>query len=145
MPLNVKCNCGKMLKVPEAMAGKRGRCPACNGVVAIPSEADIPDAVPVDPVPPQRPEGIRPRRDEDEFDRRPRGRRVEDEDDRPAPRRRCEDDRWSPRRRDEDDQYSDRRRDEEDEARARGPGCRAMTPGRAGAASARRRAAAAGG
>ena len=31
--------CGKMLKVADGMAGKKGRCPACKGIVTIPVSA----------------------------------------------------------------------------------------------------------
>jgi len=30
------CTCGKHLKVPAAMSGRKGRCPSCNAVVSIP-------------------------------------------------------------------------------------------------------------
>lgn len=37
MPLSVACQqCGKTLRAPEAMAGKRARCPNCKAVVDIP-------------------------------------------------------------------------------------------------------------
>ncbi len=37
MPLSVECtNCNKRLQVPDAMAGKRGKCPGCQTVLQIP-------------------------------------------------------------------------------------------------------------
>jgi hypothetical protein len=121
MPISVKCACGRALKVPEAMAGKKGRCPACNGVVAVPA-AEIDEALPAEPVAPRRPDSFRPRQDRDDYDDRPSRRRVEDDDDRRPARRRDEEEDYRPaRRRDEDDRYSDRRRDEEDEPRRSRP------------------------
>lgn len=38
--MQVKCGCGKLLNVPEAMAGKSGKCPACGKVIKIPSPRD---------------------------------------------------------------------------------------------------------
>lgn len=38
MPLSVQCtNCNKRLQVPDAMAGKRGKCPGCQTVLQIPA------------------------------------------------------------------------------------------------------------
>jgi RsiW-degrading membrane proteinase PrsW (M82 family) len=36
MSIEVTCNCGKSLKAPDAAAGKKGRCPGCGAVLAIP-------------------------------------------------------------------------------------------------------------
>ena len=37
MPISVKCgDCGKALKAPDALAGKKARCPDCGAVVAVP-------------------------------------------------------------------------------------------------------------
>ena len=43
MPYNikVKCVCGKVLKIPEQYAGKRGRCPNCGKMLPIPSLEEI--------------------------------------------------------------------------------------------------------
>jgi hypothetical protein len=36
-PIRFACpTCGKTVKVPAQFAGKRGKCPNCKGVVAIP-------------------------------------------------------------------------------------------------------------
>jgi hypothetical protein len=35
--LELQCKCGKKLKVPEEMAGKKGKCPACSTVFVIPA------------------------------------------------------------------------------------------------------------
>lgn len=37
MSLVAKCSCGKTLQVKPELAGKRVRCPACQGVVVIPN------------------------------------------------------------------------------------------------------------
>lgn len=39
--IRVNCNCGKILKIPEKYAGKRGRCPNCGKKIAIPSMDEI--------------------------------------------------------------------------------------------------------
>lgn len=40
MPIQVVCTCGKVLKVPDNLAGKRGKCPRCGAVMRIPGGAD---------------------------------------------------------------------------------------------------------
>ncbi|MCA9055969.1 MAG: PrsW family intramembrane metalloprotease [Planctomycetaceae bacterium] len=41
MPIRITCSdCGKTLKVPERLAGKKGRCPGCQAVVSIPTPAE---------------------------------------------------------------------------------------------------------
>lgn len=38
MPISVKCcDCGKALKAPDALAGKKAKCPDCGAVVVVPS------------------------------------------------------------------------------------------------------------
>lgn len=37
MPITFSCTCGKTLRVPDASAGKRAKCPACAAVVSIPA------------------------------------------------------------------------------------------------------------
>jgi hypothetical protein len=37
MPIRVNCQCGQVLNVPDAMAGKAGKCPKCSAVVRIPA------------------------------------------------------------------------------------------------------------
>ncbi len=37
MPILLQCNCGKRLKVPDELAGRRGKCPACSTVLEIPA------------------------------------------------------------------------------------------------------------
>jgi hypothetical protein len=39
MPITVRCSCGKALRVNEAAAGKRIRCPECSEVVNVPGPA----------------------------------------------------------------------------------------------------------
>jgi len=35
--MQIKCACGKILRVPDAMAGKNGKCPGCGKVFKIPA------------------------------------------------------------------------------------------------------------
>ncbi|MHC4661250.1 MAG: HEAT repeat domain-containing protein [Planctomycetota bacterium] len=45
MPINVTCKCGRVMKVPDTYAGKKGRCPRCNSVLEIPAgEIEIDDS-----------------------------------------------------------------------------------------------------
>lgn len=37
MPISLKCNCGQVLKVPDTMAGKSGKCPKCQAMIKIPA------------------------------------------------------------------------------------------------------------
>lgn len=40
MPISVKCcDCGKALKAPNALAGKKAKCPDCGAVVLVPDLA----------------------------------------------------------------------------------------------------------
>lgn len=40
MPISVKCfDCGKSLKAPDALAGKKAKCPDCGAIVPIPKAA----------------------------------------------------------------------------------------------------------
>ncbi|HEY7315735.1 MAG TPA: hypothetical protein VH643_40775 [Gemmataceae bacterium] len=96
MPLTIACpNCGKSLKLPEAVVGKRVRCPGCQEIFT--AEA------------PEEEEPIRPAAESEGVQERPsRSRRVEreepEEEEEERPRRR-------PRRRrdDDDDDYRVRR------------------------------------
>ena len=43
MPIQMKCpSCGKALRIRDESADKKGKCPACGGVFAIPSHSDLP-------------------------------------------------------------------------------------------------------
>lgn len=43
MPITVQCaKCGKRLKAPDSVAGKRVKCPGCGGAVAVPAAAPAP-------------------------------------------------------------------------------------------------------
>lgn len=45
MPISLSCpGCGKKLKVSDRLAGKKGRCPECQGVLLIPTPAESFDA-----------------------------------------------------------------------------------------------------
>lgn len=39
MPIDVVCQCGRKASVPDAMAGKKGKCPACGEILSIPVAA----------------------------------------------------------------------------------------------------------
>ncbi len=39
MPIPLKCQCGKALQIPDAMAGKAIKCPGCAAVVRVPGGA----------------------------------------------------------------------------------------------------------
>ncbi len=46
MPIEVTCQCGRVLKAPESAAGKRGRCRACGAPLQIPDVVialEVPD------------------------------------------------------------------------------------------------------
>ena len=91
MPLTIACpNCGKSLKLPEAVVGKRVRCPGCQEVFTATA--------------PEEEEPIRPAAESEGVQERPsRSRRVEreepEEEEEDRPRRRPR------RRRDDDDDY----------------------------------------
>lgn len=72
MPISVSCpECGKGLKAPDALAGKKAKCPGCGAVVPIPMA--VVDAEVVDDEPPPLPSKSktspkRPAPVEDEYD-----------------------------------------------------------------------------
>jgi hypothetical protein len=39
MPIEVACSCGKSLQVPDQLAGKKVKCPACETPLAVPASA----------------------------------------------------------------------------------------------------------
>ena len=90
MPLAITCShCDKKLKVPDAAAGKKIRCPACKGAISVPAPEDElvePDDDLVEPdeevavrkAPPPLPKKARD--DEDEPRSRKKYRDDEDED-----------------------------------------------------------------
>lgn len=43
MPLKAKCRCGRVLRVKDALAGKRVRCPECQSPVRIPQPQPVPE------------------------------------------------------------------------------------------------------
>jgi len=44
--MQVKCPCGKLLKVPDTAAGKRVKCPACGKVFQVPDGPSAPPSTP---------------------------------------------------------------------------------------------------
>lgn len=74
MPITLNCLCRKTLRVPDASAGKRAKCPACGAVVSIPAPPE-PEAEPVfevveepAPAPTPAPAYKKPFADEDDGD-----------------------------------------------------------------------------
>jgi len=59
MPIQIKCECGKLLSVKEEFAGKKVRCPGCGAILAAPpTEGAImpaPAAAPPSKTPPPLP------------------------------------------------------------------------------------------
>lgn len=95
MPVSIRCECGKQLRVSEEHIGKRVRCPECKEPILVPDPDAKKPAAARDTTTPRKPaprgedddrKPARSRRDDDDEDRKPvRGRRDEDdEDDRPA-------------------------------------------------------------
>ncbi|MFO0888475.1 MAG: M48 family metalloprotease [Isosphaeraceae bacterium] len=58
MPIRVECpGCGGTFRVADASAGKRGKCPRCQGPIVVPAAEAAPDvAEPVPPAPAPEPE-----------------------------------------------------------------------------------------
>lgn len=52
MTIQVQCDCGARLSVSDESAGKRGQCPKCGAIVAIPARDD---AIPAEPAPARQP------------------------------------------------------------------------------------------
>ncbi|MDA8743763.1 hypothetical protein N9N28_03915 [Rubripirellula amarantea] len=46
MPITIKCQCGKALKIPDSMAGKAVKCPGCATVIKVPAGATAKPAAP---------------------------------------------------------------------------------------------------
>jgi hypothetical protein len=68
MPITLNCACGKVLRIPDEHAGKRVRCPACQGILSsTPPAPPKPAFEVVEDEPPARPTA-RPRAVEDDDD-----------------------------------------------------------------------------
>ena len=83
MAISVKCECGKPLRVPDEMGGRKVRCPACKAVLAVPAVEEDEEIM---PAPSPRREALPPAPED-----RPRSRRrpvEEDEEEAPRPRKR---------------------------------------------------------
>ena len=50
MPLLIECACGKKLKVPDELAGKKLKCPGCAKVLTAAAPRPSPPPVPLDDV-----------------------------------------------------------------------------------------------
>jgi hypothetical protein len=54
MPIALKCTCGKSLRTPDELAGKKVRCPGCQSVVVVPVPVVLAEPI-VDVKPPPLP------------------------------------------------------------------------------------------
>ena len=41
MPISVTCTCGRKLNAPDTLAGKRAKCPACQGQILVPEPLEV--------------------------------------------------------------------------------------------------------
>lgn len=122
MPISFNCSCGERLEVDDELAGKQARCPYCEAVVSVPAAGSPRAAKRAKPVAPADTDddrgGLSGSLNPLERGNRPssRGRRRDDDDDRPSRRRSEDDEDDRPRRRpaydedDEDDRPRRRRR-----------------------------------
>lgn len=46
MPLQIPCPCGKTLKVPDNLAGKKVKCPSCAEILEVPASPPLPEIDP---------------------------------------------------------------------------------------------------
>ena len=83
MPIPVKCECGRSMKVKDELAGKRGKCPSCGTMLLIP----VLDVQPVIEEEPPAYHMVGSPEDEARPRREARRPREEDEEDRAPPRR----------------------------------------------------------
>ena len=62
MPIPVRCACGKALNAPDALAGKKAKCPGCGAVLSIPAPAGAAakPAVPLPAAPKPAPAAAKP-------------------------------------------------------------------------------------
>src|SRR5688572_22548759 len=85
MPITVKCDCGRTMRVKEDYAGRKGRCPGCNQMLDIPkAEEEIVDVEPVEEEEAPRRTGIRQNRPEPKRASRSRSSLRDEEDERPS-------------------------------------------------------------
>ncbi|NOZ20904.1 MAG: tetratricopeptide repeat protein [Planctomycetes bacterium] len=40
MPIRIECSCGKVLNVPDTMAGQKGKCPGCGAMLTVPKPGE---------------------------------------------------------------------------------------------------------
>jgi hypothetical protein len=86
MPITLNCPCGKTLRVPDASAGKRARCPACQAVIDIPAPREPEPVFEVEepaPTPGPSPAYKKPYADEDDEENVGTYGLAADEDDKP--------------------------------------------------------------
>ncbi|MBN9118686.1 MAG: hypothetical protein J0I06_05940 [Planctomycetes bacterium] len=131
MPVRVSCTCGKHLQVPDAAAGKKVRCPACQAVLTVPADAPRPafgagnTPKPVAAPNPPRPKPLAPAEEKPAKE----AMSLDDDTEEPAPKRPAtkpakamslddEDDEPSPKRL---TKRAARREDSEDEDRKKAP------------------------
>jgi hypothetical protein len=85
MPIRISCDCGRALRLRDECAGKRIRCPECQKVLAVPEavvetsgfnvEQNPKPNQSVSTRPKEPPIPVRPPRDDDDEDNRPRAKR----------------------------------------------------------------------
>lgn len=63
MSINVSCHCGQRFNAPDALAGKRVKCPQCSSAIQIPTSGQ-----PASSTAPSRPQGNSPAAADDFFD-----------------------------------------------------------------------------
>lgn len=128
MPIQIKCDCGKMLRVKDESAGKKVRCPNCQAILTVPQpepmlvepDPEEPMAVAVTAAPPKKsPPARNKEADDDDSTAVAAGAPTnspwskdddEDERDRKRSRRRREDDDDVDDDDDEDEQRRSRRK-----------------------------------
>jgi|SRR5579883_868637 len=68
MPITFDCPCGKTLRVPDAHAGRRAKCPVCNAIVPIPGPDPVFEVVEEKPKPAPVKPGTKPTKPPNDSD-----------------------------------------------------------------------------
>ena len=59
MPIQIKCQCGKALNIPDGLAGKAVKCPGCSKVLKVPATGGAASQKPAQQRPAAKPAAIR--------------------------------------------------------------------------------------